>query len=351
MILLNKFDFTKLSAHRIFLLAFYATVGSSLLITIILIIFKHEEIEILSIDGLFFTLVSFLNVFYILLRYVIIPIIILFFLSKKMLFSPEFIDDFLVFKIREYKITFIWIIGIFFSIFVVIFFILLIALFFSNPENFVKTVKDFAFTWLFSLEISIAGIALVFAAKLQEPPKLQSSLADRITPKLMARDLDSAIRKAFACCEEKLKQKMKTESNNFGKNLIKEAFGNWNEKNVNRDEGLLKYKNDKTQYKQRDICDSMVGIFGMYRNPYMHGKCEEELTEQNSEKNLEEVIQENAEKSIKRQKLIAILTLIDEFVQIIDESELRSENTEADKADKKKGESENKADGQSSNKI
>jgi len=331
--ILNKFkNSMKLSTHRVFLLSFYVTIGFSFVFAMGVALLNYGEVKILSLDWFFLIIFSFLNTLYIILWYVIILFIILFLLSTKMLFSPEFIDDFFVFKIREYKITFIWIIGIFFFLFLVIVILLWISLFVSNPEDFVKMVKDFGFTLIASLEISVVGLALLFASKLQEPPKLESSLADKITPKLIARDPDSAIRKAFACCEEKLKQK--AESENFGKILIKEAFGDWSVKNGCHKEGSLEYKNDKNQYKQKDICDLMIGIFGMYRNSYMHGVCEE-VIEQNSEQNLEEAIQENSKKSTKRQKLTTILTLIDEFVQIIDESELRSKNEKDDKSNNK----------------
>jgi hypothetical protein len=208
------------------------------------------------------------------------------FLLLPIFLDLDFIDDWLLFKVREHQTAWLWTVFILFLIFCTNIGVLLLHPWFGIPEW--EEMFKYAMTLIFSGESFMIGLLIALKAKISEPPKLSSALADAIPPKLIVRYPESAVKEAFTFFEHRLRQKLYSddETKRTAIDLINQAFC----KN-----GLLK----NAQWDENRKL--MAGIIGKYRNPLSHKPV-----------------------NLDKQTVTMILILIDQFVQVVDESELQS---------------------------
>ncbi|HAI70263.1 MAG TPA: hypothetical protein DCM38_12610 [Gammaproteobacteria bacterium] len=208
------------------------------------------------------------------------------FLLIQIFIDSDFIDDWLLFKVREHQTAWLWTVFILFLIFCTTIGILLLRPWLGIAEW--EEMFKYAMTLIFSGESFMIGLLIALKAKISEPPKLSSALADAIPPKLIVRYPESAVKEAFTFFEHRLRQKLypDDDTKRSAIDLINKAFGkNGRLKNAQGDEN-------------RNL---MVGIIGKYRNPLSHKPV-----------------------NLDKQTVTMILILIDQFVQVVDESELQS---------------------------
>ena len=175
----------------------------TLIIAIIWAYFTIGDIDVLSWQFTFFFVYLFLQLYLMILIVGIIGVGGLFVIYS--LFHSDFIDDWLLFKVREHKMVWLWIVLILFITFCTTIMILLLRPWFGMPE-FEEMIK-YCFILIFSGEGVAIGFMVAVEAQKSELPKFSSALNDAISSKLIFRYPESAIREAFAFFEERLRQK------------------------------------------------------------------------------------------------------------------------------------------------
>jgi len=243
-----------------------------------------DEIGFLSWNFALISSYIFLRLFY----YVLfgITIVGVFFIIKTS-FDSDFIDDWLLFKVREHKEIWLWMVFILFLIFCTIASTLLIRPLFVGAAEW-KEMFNLGFTLVLSFEGFIVGMIIAILAKAREPVKLSNALADAVESKLIVRYPGSAVKDAFAFFEDKLRQKLNLadDKKKTAIHLIEIAYG----------------KNGKLKHDQwNENRNLMAGLVGKYRNPISHKQV-----------------------NLDKQTVTMILTMIDQFILVIDESELQS---------------------------
>jgi hypothetical protein len=149
-------------------------------------------------------------------------------------------------------------------------------------------MSKYGVTLLLSGEGVVIGLIIAIIAKTSEPPKLSSALANAIPQKLIVRYPESAVKEAFTFFEDRLRKKLNFDDDKkrTAIDLINQAFGK---------DGLL----NNTQWDENR--NLMAGIVGKYRNPLSYKPV-----------------------SLDKQTTTMILILIDQLVQVVDESELKN---------------------------
>lgn len=281
--------------NRILWLILYAGVGFALIsaITLTITSLLIEKTNPFSLESfLFFTISLLLILRAILILLVFIGISI----TMDVLFKDShFVDNCLAFHIKKYGPFFGWIFVMVFSIFVIILLILMVNLFFGSAENFASATRKYGFDLFVSLVISLFIFILWIRARLIEPPKLFSSLANEVSSELMVSDPESAIRKAFIFFENSLRNKANSallEKNKSISNLIGAIYGS---------DGTL------THEKREAIYNLMKGAYGLYRNDLAHN-----------------------DRKYSLQQAHYILMLVDDLIRRLDESELRQSDSPSD---------------------
>jgi len=255
------------------------------------------KLVFLSVDFINTSLLTFLYLYFTILRVVVSVVIPLIFIIKLFSSKGDFMDDWFLFHIREHKEFYFWAVIILFLTWAVFFCLLVYASYFTKPETVGIIIKG---NWITFLSLSLAFLfiyTLLFVAKIKEPPKLSSALASEISEKLIVREPDSAVRKAFIVFEDKLRQKVGVDDEFYGEELINSAFG------VNKGK-LMAYEQEN---KRTGIRNLMSGTFAIYRNSIMHHEME----------------------PLDKNTAIMLLTLIDEFVKIVDKSEVKNESEQS----------------------
>ena len=280
---------------RMLWLILYAGVSFALIsaITLTITSLLIEKINPFSLESFLFFVISLLVVLRIIL---ILLIFIGISTTMDVLFKDSyFVDNCLAFYVKKYGPFFGWILVVVFSVFVIVLLILMVNLFFDSAENFASATREYGFDLFVSLVMSLFIFILWIHARLIEPPKLFSSLANEVSSELMASDPKSAIRKALIFFENSLKNKAGPallEADDKVSNLIGRVY------NKN---GTL------THEKQEFVSSLMKGAYGLYRNDLAHN-----------------------DKKYSLQQIHYILMLVDDLVKRLDESELRQSDSPSD---------------------
>jgi hypothetical protein len=95
-----------------------------------------------------------------------------------------------------------------------------------------------------------------------------AEFAQKVSPLLQERQLDSAVRKAFVLLKERLVKCFDLPSDQDGRNLVNQVFGR---------EGLVSGKISESE--RESIRNLLDGLFGVFRNVYGHTDVETEWYE------------------------------------------------------------------------
>lgn len=273
--------------NRIPWLIFWVVIGF-LLVFSIAISFQNAYVgkKLLFYSVLFI----FINVLLLVSYLVIIGIVV--FIIFFMLINEEFLEDCLVILIRKHQRFFLWTTFITFLVFLTLLINIIFFIFINPPETAISFIKDNGLVLIFSLEALVMELLLVIKLAVTKPPKLSSPLAEKVTPENIVRNPQAAIEESFKFFENRLRERLKDHDKPI-RDLIYKHF--------DEDKGDLAHLNI-SKNQQRGMKELIAGIYAYYRNPLMHGQL-------------------NFSKRDDREMIITLLTLLDKFVQFLDESE------------------------------
>lgn len=271
-----------ISKDRIFVLTFSVIVGFSLVFSVALIL-EHfpKDKSMFSWDFILAIVFIFPKILFPISFAIVIMVLI-----RKVL-DPDgsFINDYLIFEFREHRKFWGGVITItLLLVMIILAIILIISFFLEDQEIFIQNLKEYLVYLWGSFMIFVIGIAIWCQAQMMKLPKLNSALAEKIKPKQIVMTPEAAIRDAFVFFEDRLKKKVGLEE--YGRPLIGKAFG-----------GKLPFLICPKKYEQERLFSLILAVYDFYRNPLAHNDLK-----------------------FDQQMVMAILTLLDEFIKIIDES-------------------------------
>lgn len=135
-------------------------------------------------------------------------------------------------------------------------------------------------------ESDIHSIVAAITTHIQTTTPLSGLQAKLITSELIKNNPQAAIQQIFTLFEDRLRKRIGATPEQYGENLINVAFGN---------HGILSY--GETPAEQIGVRNLLSGAYATFRNPRMH-----------------RLIEDN------EQFIIAIITIVDILIKIVDEA-------------------------------